>query len=78
VSGRPVDLDVRGLSCPEPVLKVRKMLDTGFDNQLSVVTDSRVTLENISRLARHAGYIISSEEQDGHYYLLLRRKNTGV
>lgn len=74
MNGKPFDLDVRGLSCPEPVLRVKKILDTGFDKQLSIITDSRATMENIGRLARHAGFAFASEEQNGQYYLLLSKE----
>jgi TusA-related sulfurtransferase len=74
VNNNSFHLDVRGLSCPEPVLRVKKILDCGLDRQLNVLTDSRVALENISRLARYAGFAVRSEEQDGQYSLLLRKE----
>ncbi|MCL5982463.1 MAG: sulfurtransferase TusA family protein [Firmicutes bacterium] len=74
MNSRPFDLDVRGLSCPEPVLRVKKILDIGLDKQLSIITDSRVSMENISRLARHAGFAFASEEQNGQFYLLLSKE----
>jgi TusA-related sulfurtransferase len=76
VSDRPFHLDVRGLSCPEPVLRVKKALDSGLDRQLSVLTDSHIALENISRLARYAGFTVKSEDQDGQYCLLLCKLDT--
>jgi len=75
VSDRPsFDLDVRGLSCPEPVMRVKKILDTGLTNPLRILADSRVSTENISRLARQAGFAFSSEEQDGQYYILISKE----
>ncbi len=74
MSNRAFDLDVRGLSCPEPVLRVKKLLEAGLDKKLSIITDSHVTVENISRLARHAGFAVSSAEQNGQYYLLIRKE----
>lgn len=73
MSSKPFDLDVRGLSCPEPVLCVKKILDAGGE-RLRILADSRVTMENIGRLARQAGVSFSAEEQEDQYYILLSRE----
>ncbi|MBS3946731.1 MAG: sulfurtransferase TusA family protein [Dethiobacter sp.] len=55
-------------------MRVKKILDTGLTNPLRILADSRVSTENISRLARQAGFAFSSEEQDGQYYILISKE----
>jgi len=72
VDSKPLELDVSGLSCPEPVLRVKKILNAGC-GRLQITTDSRATIENIGRLAVQEGYTFSSKEQHGQFFLLLSR-----
>lgn len=51
-------VDVRGLSCPLPVIKTKKIIDQGV-NEILVVGSTQVSLENVSKLARSTGYSIN-------------------
>ncbi len=51
-------VDVRGLSCPLPVMKTKKLMDQGV-NEILVVGSSQVALENVTKLARSAAYSIN-------------------
>lgn len=46
-------IDCRGLSCPQPVLRVKEELDKG--QPFAVIVDAMVALENISRFLDHRG-----------------------
>ncbi|MDH7498180.1 MAG: sulfurtransferase TusA family protein [Syntrophomonadaceae bacterium] len=48
-------LDVRGLSCPIPVLKTKKLMDAGV-TEILVLGSSAVSRENVQRLAHSQGY----------------------
>lgn len=48
-------LDVRGLSCPIPVVRTKKLLDQGC-TELLIVGDSAPSKENVSRLAVSLGF----------------------
>ena len=48
-------VDVRGLSCPMPVIKTKKLMDKGV-KELLVVGTSSVSKEYVSKLARSSGY----------------------
>jgi len=48
-------LDVRGLSCPIPVIRTKKLIDQGC-NEILIVGDSAPARENVSRLAKSSGY----------------------
>lgn len=48
-------IDVRGLSCPMPVIKVKKVIDQG-SKEILVVGTSQVSKENVTKLALSQGY----------------------
>jgi len=56
-------VDVRGLSCPIPVIKTKKLMDQGI-SEILVVGSSQVSLENVSKLARSSGYKINMKAND--------------
>ncbi len=69
----PRQLDARGLSCPQPVLLVKRALEDAPQGDLEVLLDSATSLENVSRLARNLGYSVTVEEKDGEFRLVLKR-----
>lgn len=48
-------LDVRGLSCPIPVLKTKKAVEKGL-TELEIIGSSKVSQENVSKFAASQGY----------------------
>ena len=46
------EIDVRGLSCPEPVLIVMDEMDGHPGEELAVLSDSAHTRDNIVKLAK--------------------------
>ena len=48
-------LDARGLSCPEPVIIMRKAM-MSKDTEYQIVVDNVVSRENVTRFAEHQGY----------------------
>jgi len=56
-------LDVRGLSCPIPVVKTKKLIDQGA-KEIMIVGDSSVAMENVSKLAASCGYKINMKNSD--------------
>lgn len=48
-------VDVRGLSCPMPVIKTKQTMDKG-SKELLVMGTSQVSRENVTKLARTQGY----------------------
>ncbi len=65
-------IDARGLSCPEPVIMIRKALSSG-EQSYEVLVDNPASRENVTRYAEHQGYSVSVSEQDGEYTLSLRK-----
>lgn len=65
-------LDARGLSCPEPVIMIRKAMMSGAD-AYEMVVDNHASKENVTRYAQHQGYTVSVAEQGGEYTLTMTR-----
>lgn len=65
------EIDVRGFSCPIPVVKTKKAMDENPGDVLTVLIETAVSRENVSRLAESRGYSIKAEEVSGEYRLTL-------
>lgn len=65
------EVDVRGFSCPIPVVKTKKAIEENPDEPLSILVESAVSKENVSRLAQSKGYSIEVEETEDGFRLLL-------
>lgn len=57
-----IEVDARGLSCPEPVIKAKKAL-SGSPKEIQVIVDNNVAKENVSRLLESTGYTVNVEEE---------------
>jgi len=64
-------LDACGLSCPEPVIKLKQVID-GAD-EIELLVDSQVCVENCSRFARSKGFGVSVSGGSGRYTMILTR-----
>jgi len=53
-------IDVRGLSCPVPVLRTKKAIDGGA-KELYIVGSSQVSKENVIRLAESQGFKVDKK-----------------
>lgn len=66
------ELDARGLSCPEPVVMIRKAM-ASKEGAYQMVVDNVTAKENVTRYAQHQGYQVSVEETEGEYRLSITR-----
>ncbi len=66
-----IEVDVRGFSCPIPVVRTKKALDKNPNESVIVLVESEVSKENVSRLARSKGYSVKVERTGEEYRLLL-------
>jgi len=67
------EIDVRGLSCPLPVIKTKKALDEKSQEPILVIIDTEVSVENISRLVKSMGYNFKIEKKDNIYHLIIKQ-----
>ena len=65
-------LDARGLSCPEPVVMIRKAMMTK-DAKYVMVVDNPTAKENVTRYAEHQGYKVTVTEKDDEYTLTMTK-----
>jgi len=67
-------VDVRGLSCPQPVIETRKVLMEGNYGSVEVIVDNDAASENVARMARSQGCEVRLEDrEDGVIRILLTR-----
>ena len=70
-----MELDVRGLVCPMPVLKTKKALEELPNGErLTVIGDYKPALENIKRFAETHGYkVVSIEELNDTFKIIIEK-----
>ncbi len=66
-------LDVRGLSCPQPALLARQTLAQLEGGSVEVWLDSATARDNVSRIARRAGWQVAEEAVPDGFRLVLRK-----
>ncbi|MBT9145820.1 MAG: Sulfurtransferase TusA [candidate division WS2 bacterium] len=68
-------LDVRGLSCPRPVMLVSEKMHQFKGVELEVLVDTDAAVENIIRLAKREGWkVVTILQQDDEYQLVLMKR----
>ena len=66
-------LDLRGLSCPQPVMQVRIALQQPGASTVKALVDSPVARENIGRAAQCVGWTMGVDEGDEGFLLTLEK-----
>lgn len=66
-----IEIDLRGFSCTIPVVKTQKAIEEHPDEELTVLVETGVARENVSRLAQSKGYTVKVEEEGGEFRLHL-------
>ena len=65
-----IKVDVRGLSCPIPVVKTKKAIESNPDKPITVLVETEVSKENVTRLAQSKNYSIQEEKTAEDEYRL--------
>jgi len=65
-------VDACGLSCPEPVLKLKQVMD-GAD-EIELLVDNQACVENCSRFAHSKGFDVSVSGGRGLYTMTLTKE----
>ena len=66
-------IDARGYSCPMPVVMVQNEVKKNAPASLDVLVDSMTCVENVTRFATNSGFTVTVTEQDGDFYLALKK-----
>ena len=64
-------VDVCGLSCPEPVLKLKGAINAA--NEIELHADSRTTVENCLRFAESKGFVATVREDGSQFTVSLAK-----
>ncbi len=65
-------IDARGLSCPEPVVLLRKAM-ASKGAAYTIIVDNVASRENVTRYAEHQGYTVTVSERGGEYTLTMKK-----
>lgn len=67
-------VDARGLSCPQPPLLTAQAIKNLEKGTVEVLVDSGTALENVSRLAKNAGWEVTVEEKPDDSFRIVLKK----
>lgn len=62
-----MQIDCRGLNCPEPVLRTKQALEEGRPETLVIIVDNETARENVLRFLRSRN-LAASWKQEGDFY----------
>jgi selenium metabolism protein YedF len=68
------EIDARGLSCPQPVLLVKKAVEGENPKSLVVLVTGDTPKGNVTRFAESRGYRVEATPEDDTYRLILKRE----
>lgn len=69
-------IDVRGLSCPQPVIVTLEKIKTSHHDRLRILVDTDTARENIGRMVRTVGWEIIEVEPQGIGYIITIGKSS--
>lgn len=76
-----LEVNCRGLACPQPVLSTKKALEQMGPGTAVVIVDNETAKENVSLFARNTGHSVEVSQQGGEYHIAITKvavdKGTG-
>ncbi|TFG91295.1 MAG: sulfurtransferase-like selenium metabolism protein YedF [Syntrophobacterales bacterium] len=66
-----LEIDARGLACPQPVIMTKKAIEAGKD--CVVIVDNEAARENVCRMAKSQGCEADVKEQNGCFRISVTR-----
>jgi len=63
-----IQVDARGLSCPQPVLMAKKAMEQS-KGSYSVIVDNETAMENVKRFMTGKGYNVKIDAMESDYVL---------
>lgn len=66
-------VDLRGLTCPEPVLRAKRLLDDKSVERVEALVDDEVCVNNLARLARSLKASYEASPKDGFFEVVITR-----
>jgi len=66
-------VDARGLACPEPVLRVKNVMDKIGCGEIKVLVNTVTAKENVSRMAKNQKWSVDISEEGDDWLITLNR-----
>ncbi|MCE5202314.1 MAG: sulfurtransferase TusA family protein [Synergistaceae bacterium] len=66
-------VDARGLSCPQPVVETKRVLDKMNGGRIEVLVDTVTSRENVLRFGANAGWKGSFKEAGEGFQVILEK-----
>jgi selenium metabolism protein YedF len=66
-------IDLRGLTCPEPVLRTKRLLDDQSILKVEALVDDQVCVNNLSRLSRSLKATVTALPKEGYFQVVIER-----
>ena len=70
-------VDVRGLPCPQPVIKTKEALEQSKGEPLQVLISNQESRDNVVRFLTHSGVEIDRVEEKSGEFVVLTKKSEG-
>ncbi|SEN38058.1 tRNA 2-thiouridine synthesizing protein A [Peptostreptococcus russellii] len=67
-----IEVDVRGLSCPEPVMRVKEAIESNANEELKIFANEAHTVKNIIKYCEKVGKEVHTEEVGLEYELTVK------
>ena len=67
-----VEVDARGLSCPQPIVRTKKAIEENPGTPLKILVDEAVAKENVMRFAESQGFTVDVDSEGDEYHLTLK------
>jgi selenium metabolism protein YedF len=69
-----IEIDVRGLSCPLPVMETKKVIESSLAEVFQVLVDNETSRENVARFAKNLGCDVEvNEKGENTFQIDIRR-----
>ena len=68
-----ITVNASGLSCPQPVMETKKILDKAPSGAVEVLVDTATSRDNVARYAENKGWSVRKEEREGGYKVILEK-----
>ena len=72
------EIDLRGLKCPEPVIRTKKALEDLDDDIIVSIVDNVTAKENVIRLVSNLNLKYEIEEKDNCFYISIEKTNGNI
>lgn len=66
-----VEVDARGLQCPEPVMLTLAAIKEHPDEEIQVLVSSAIPRDNVERMSKKRGKQVTIAEEDSDFRLTL-------